>query len=144
MAQDVGMDRATAADTVTGAFIDTDNPADGAQSGPTSAIDFGAVQPLTAAFELKLDCQASCTDYAMLIAVWSHDNTDYPTYDHDNEMNGDIVAIVHCKASTVVIFNGEFDVKARYCKFYLHNESGGTINNSSSALLVWDGFADIA
>lgn len=140
MAQDVGMDWATSGPSVT---LLGSNLSDATLSSATSAVDFGTPTPLAAGFELKLDCQASSDAIAKLIIVWSHDNTDFGVWG-SGQLNGDIVAVVDCVASTVVVHVGEFPIKSRYAKFYLQNDSGGTINSSSTALVLWDGFADIA
>lgn len=139
MAQDGGYDYA-AGPSVT---LLGSNVSDGAISAATSAVDFGAPTPFGCGFELKLDCQTSATDWASLIVVWSHDNTDFGVYSA-TQQNGDRVAVVDCVASTTVVHVGQFPVKARYAKFYLENESGGTINSAGTALVLWDVFADIA
>ncbi len=140
MAQDVGWDYATSGPAVT---LLSSNLSDATISSATSAVDFGTPTPFRCAFELKLDCQASSDATALLIVVWSHDNTDFGIWSTDAN-NGDIVAVVDCDASTVVVHVGAFDVKARYGKFYLQNDSGGTINSASTALVLWDGFVDVA
>jgi len=139
MAQDVGFDRATGGPTVT---LLGGNLTTGSISAATSAVDFGDPQPLNCGFELKLDCQASAIEVATLIVVWSHDNTDFGVW-AVGQANGDIAAIIDCVASTVVPHVGEFPIKARYAKFYLQNDAGGTINSASTALILTDAFGNI-
>lgn len=133
MAQDIGYDFA-AAPTVT---LLSANVSDGALSALTSSIDLGAPSPIKLGYELKLDVQVSGNDYAYLKVYWSHDNTDFTDSSPDN---GEVVAVVDCTASTVCDKVGNFNVRGRYCKFALENQSGGTINSASTALVLTDIF----
>lgn len=136
MAQDIGQDIATTGPTVT---LLGSNLSDATTSAVTSAVDFGTPTPNNIHYEMKLDCQASADDLAFLHIVWSHDNTDF-----SDASNYETVAIADCTASTVTVKSGSFPCRARYAKFYLENQSGGTINSASTALLFWDGFGDFA
>lgn len=130
MAQDLALDY-TAGPSVT---LLGGNLSDATTSSATSAVDFGAAPtPPEAGFELKLDCQTSSDALAYLHVVWSHDNSDY-----SDSSNKETIAVVDCTASTVAIKCGKFTLKARYCKFYLENQSGGTINSASTSLTLWD------
>lgn len=140
MAQDIGFDWATAGPSVT---LLGSNLADGSLSSATSAADFGTPTPLECGFELKLDCQASADLFANLWVVWSFDNSDFGVF-ASGQNNGQLVTSVNCKASTVVVHVGAFPVMARYAKFYLENNTGGTINSASTALALYDGFIDVA
>ena len=71
--------------------------------------------------------------------MWSHDDSDF-----SDVSNAETVVAVICTASTVAKKVGGFAVKARYAKFQLENQSGGTINSSATALLLFDTFGDIA
>ncbi len=133
MAQDIGLDSA-AGPTVT---LLGSNLTDGSTSAATSAVDFGDPQPLEIGYEVKLDCQASADDFAFLKVEWSHDNTDF-----SDASNAETVATIDCTASTVVPKVGSFAVRARHAKFILENQSGGTINSASSALILTDIFGN--
>lgn len=138
MPQDIGFDLGTGGPSVTllGSNLNT-----ATLSALTSAADFGAPTPLETGFELKLDCQASAAGFAYLKAYWSHENTDFSSSDPDN---GEVVAVVQCKASTVVTLVSTFPMRARYAKFALDNQSGGTINSAGTALALTDLFGDQA
>ena len=129
MAQDLTVDFSSGS-TVT---LLGSNLSDGSASAATSAVDFGATAPFGFGFELKLDCQTSSDATATLNIAWSHDNTDFSDSD-----NYDAVTVVQCTASTVVVKCGAYGVYGRYCKFSLQNDSGGTINSASTALVLTD------
>ena len=127
MAQDIGYNFATGP-TVT---LLGSNLADGLSSALTSAVDFGAAPtPVACGAEIKLDCQASGDDFADIEAFWSHDNTDF-----SDTSNPDVIYSTNCTASTVVIAVTTFAIKARYAKFRIKNNSGGTINTSANTTL---------
>lgn len=135
MAQDIGLDSAAGPSvTLLGA-----NLATGGLSAATATVDFGAPQPLEIGYTLKLDAQASATGYVFLKIAWSHNNTDFSSSD-----NTETVASVLCTASTIKTKCGSFALRARYAKFYLQNESGGTINSASTSLALVDLFGDQA
>lgn len=130
MAQDIGYDFATGP-TVT---LLGSNLSDANTSAVTSAVDFGAAPtPFQCGFELKLDCQASSDNAAILLIHWSHDNSDFS--DTSNPVVG---TIADCTASTVAVKVGSFRIQGRYAKFSLQNDSGGTINSASTAVILWD------
>jgi hypothetical protein len=131
MAQDIGYDFA-AGPTVT---LLSSNLTDASSSALTSAVDFGDPTPVAFGYELKLDGQASADGFAFLEAAWSHDNTDF-----SDTSNVEIVATVDCTASTVAVKVGASEIKGQYAKFRLRNESGGTINSASTALVLFDIF----
>lgn len=133
MAQDVGYDFA-AGPTVTLLSADL---VDGAQSALTSAVDFGTPTPIAFGFELILTTLASAVDYCHLEIVWSHDNTDFGDTD-----NVQLVTSVKCTASTDKKIVGSAGVQARYAKFRLNNDSGGSIDGTASntALVLTDVF----
>jgi len=135
MAQDIGLDSAAGPSvTLLGSNVST-----GGTSAATPAVDFGDPQPLEIGYEIKLDAQASATGFAFLKVAWSHDNTDFSDSD-----NLETVASVLCTASTVKVKCGAFALRSRYAKFYLSNESGGTINSASTALVLTDIFGNQA
>ena len=135
MAQDIGFDSAAGPSvTLLGSNLTT-----GGLSAATSAVDYGDPQPLEIGYEIKLDCQASSTGFAFLKVAWSHDNTDFSDSD-----NIETVATIQCSASTVKVKCGSFALRSRYAKFYLSNESGGTINSASTALILTDIFVNQA
>ena len=131
MAQDIGYDFATGP-TVTLLSSDLST---GNSSAFTSAVDFGNPGPLGFGFELILTTQASATGFCSLEIAWSHDNTDF-----SDEDNTELVTAVQCTASTDKKKVGAHTVKARYAKFRLVNESGGTIDGTASntALVLTD------
>ena len=107
----------------------------------TSAVDFGSPGPIAFGFELILTTLTSATAYCHLEIAWSHDNTDFSDTD-----NLETVAAVLCTASTDKKRVGAYPVKARYAKFRLRNESGGSIDGTASntALILTDIFGDVA
>lgn len=137
MAQDTGYDFATGP-TVTLLAADLVN---GAQSAWTTAVDFGSPAPLGFGFELIVTGLASCIDDAALEIAWSHDNSDFSDDD-----NGDVVTVINCLASADAKKVGAYAIKARYAKFRLDNQAGGSIDGTSSntALILSDIFADHA
>jgi hypothetical protein len=131
MAQDIGYDFA-AGPTVT---LLSSNLVDGSSSALTAAVDLGNPTPVGLGMEIKLDAQASADDFADIEVFWSHDNTDF-----SNGANPDIAYSFNCTASTVGIAITTIPVKARYLKFRITNNSGGTINSASTALILTDVF----
>ena len=136
MAQDIGIDRATSGPAAT---LLTATVTDTSTSPASAAVDFGTPTPIKAGYEVKLDCQASSNGLAYLYVVWSHDNSDFS--DASNKVR---VTIIDCTASTISIKCGEMEILARYAKFYLENQSGGSISNTSTTLTFWDVFGDVA
>lgn len=137
MAQDIGHDFATGP-TVT---LLSSDLADGSKSAWTSVVDFGTPTPLGFGFELILTTLASAVDYCSLEVAWSHDNSDFS--DDDNPQH---VVSVLCTASADKKKVGASGVMARYAKFRLNNQSGGSIDGTSSntALILTDIFGDVA
>ena len=137
MAQDVGYDFA-AGPTVTLLSADL---VDGSQSALTAAVDFGAPTPVAVGFELILTTLTSAVDYCHLEVSWSHDNADFSDTD-----NVQLVTSVLCTASTDKKIVGSIGVQARYAKFRLNNDSGGSIDGTASntALILTDVFFDQA
>ena len=111
------------------------NLSTGSAGALSGSVDFGAPTPVGFGFELKLDCQASADAFADVEVVWSHDNTDF-----SDLSNTELVTSVDCTASTTVQKHGAHEVKGRYAKFRLVNETGGTINSAGTALLLFDIF----
>lgn len=138
MAQDLGQDIATGGPSVTFAAADV---SDGTNSGLFGTVDFGSPSPVEIAFEWIQTCAASADGPAALHVHWSHDNSTFSDID-----NGEPIVIMDCAASTDVEKVGSFPCRARYAKFSLHNESGGSLDNtgSNSALTLWDNFGDQA
>ncbi len=134
--QDIGLDLATGGPAVT---LLASNLSTGSVSALTSAVDFGTPTPLECGYEIKLDAQVSAGNYAYLQVAWSHDNTDF-----SDTSNLETVAVIDCTASTVGVKAGTFPVRARYAKFALSNQSGGTINSAGTALILTDVFGDQA
>ncbi len=138
MAQDAGYDFATGP-TVT---LLTDDLTNGNPSTLTAAVDFGAAPtPIMFGWELILTTLASCTNMVYLQIAWSHDNTDFSDTD-----NLELVTAVKCTASTDKKKVGAYPVLGRYAKFRLDNQSGGTIDGTSSntALVLTDISVDFA
>lgn len=108
---------------------------DGNSSALTSSVDFGATAPVEFGYELILTTQASATSFAFLEVAWSHDNTDFSDTD-----NLEVITAVKCTASTDKKKVGKYPVMARYAQFRIRNESGGTIDGTSSntALVLTD------
>jgi hypothetical protein len=137
MAQDLGHDFA-AGPTVT---LLSSDLTDGSQSAWTSAVDFGAPTPVGFGFELILTAMTGSAGAVGLEVAWSHDNSDFSDDD-----NGQLVTTVTTTASTDKKKVGASAVMARYAKFRLDNQSGGSIDGTSSntALLLHDIFGDQA
>lgn len=135
MAQDIGLDSA-AGPTVT---LLGSNLTTGSQSALTSSVDFGTPSPLEMGFEIKLDSQASSAAFAHIQVAWSHDDTDF-----SDTSNLETFASIDCTASTVGVKVGSFAIKARYAKFRIDNQSGGTINSASTAMILTDIFGNVA
>lgn len=108
---------------------------DGSQSAFTTAVDFGNPAPLGFGFELILTTLTGATSYCHLEIAWSHDNTDFSDTD-----NLELVTSVLCTASADKKRVGSYPIKARYAKFRLNNQSGGTIDGTASntALVLTD------
>lgn len=137
MAQDNGQDFASGP-SVTLLSADV---SDGNTSTFTSAVDFGNPAPWGFGFELILTCAASADDWCSLEVAWSHDNSTFSDGD-----NAETVVSVDCTASSDVESVGAYPVRARYAKFRLNNESGGTIDGTASntALVLTDIYGDLA
>lgn len=135
MAQDIRLSFATQ----TGVTLLGSNLASASQSALTATVDFGDPAPLMFGFELRLDAQTGCVNMAHLEMAWSHDNTDFT--DTDNLM---LVTSVKCTASAIKKKIGAFPLLARYGKFRLNNQSGGTINSASTGLDLWKIAGDFA
>lgn len=136
MAQDSGQDFASGpAVTLLSADL-----TDGNQSAWTLAVDFGNPAPWGFGYELTLTCGTSASDKCGLQVAWSHDNVKFSDGD-----NAELVAAVDCAASSDVEKVGSYPVRARYAKFRLDNEAGGTIDGTSSntALVLTDIFGDL-
>ena len=135
MAQDLGYDFAVGP-TVTLLSADL---ATGSQSALTATVDFGNPGPLMFGWELILTTLASATGYCFLEVAWSHDNTDFSDTDNMETVTG-----VKCTASTDKKKIGSFPVRARYAKFRLNNQSGGSIDGTASntALVLTDIFGN--
>lgn len=135
MPQDTGYDFA-AGPTVTLLSADL---LDGNQSPWTAAVDFGAPTPLGFGYEIILAGLVSADGDCALEVAWSHDNSDFS----DND-NGQIIDIVDCTASADAKKVGASVIKARYAKFRLDNQAGGSIDGTASntALVLWDIFAN--
>ena len=137
MAQDIGYDFA-AGPTVT---LLTSDLTDGSASAFTSAVDFGAPTPLGFGFELILTTLTSSAGPVALEIAWSHDNSDFSDGD-----NTEVVTVVTTTASSDKTKAGNYPIRARYAKFRLVNESGGSIDGTASntAVLLHDIFNDVA
>lgn len=137
MAQDIGYDFATGP-TVT--LISSD-VSDGAASALTSSVDFGSPTPIAFGFELILTTLTGATGICSLEIAWSQDDTDF-----SDTSNLELVVPVDCTASTDVKVCGSYPISARYAKFRLNNDSGGSIDGTASntALVMWDIFVDQA
>lgn len=130
MAQDILLDFAAGptAPDILSANLATSNA-----SALTTSVDWGATAPAEFGFEIKLSTAASADAYCYLEVAWSHDDTDF-----SDTSNLDTVFAVKCTASSTVIAVGSYPVKARYCKFRLDNQSGGTVNDTGTALVLTD------
>lgn len=136
MAQDLGQDIATAGPAVT---VPTADLTDGSTSAATAAVDFGTPTPNRIAYEWIQTTLASSAGPVFLKAAWSHDNTDFSDAD-----NYEIIATMITTASTDKKKVGDFPCRARYAKFVWENQSGGSLDftTSNSALNLWDNFGD--
>lgn len=137
MAQDYGYDSATSGTSIS-AFLGS-NTSDGSTAGPSTTADFGNPTALKCAYECILNARAGASAYAYLKVAWSHDNTDF-----SDASNLETIGVIDCTSLTSSVGVGVFMVRARYAKFYLENQSGGTINNAGSTLALWDVFSDLA
>lgn len=131
MAQDIMYDF-SAGPSVT---LLTSDLTDGSQSALTAAVDFGNPAPIGFGFKLILTTLTGTTSYCHLEIAWSNDNTDFSDTD-----NLELVTSVLCTASTDKKRVGSYPIKARYAKFRLNNQSGGTIDGTASntALVLTD------
>lgn len=143
MAQDIQLDFATAGPNVVMPTADvTDGNASPVFGGAAAVgLDLGAITPFEVAFEWIQTTLASCVDFCHLGAMWSHDNSDFGDSD-----NYEIVATIQCTASTDKKACGTFEVKGRYLKFIIINESGGSLDftSSNSDITLWDVAGDQA
>lgn len=123
MAQDILYDfSAGPSVTLMSADVTTGNA-----SALTAAVDFGNPSPIGFGFELILTCLTGTTGTATLQIAWSHDNTDF-----SGLINLDDVTVIQCAASSDVKRVGAMAIKARYAKFRVQNDSGGTIDGTAS------------
>jgi len=138
MAQDIGLDLATGGPSVT---MPTADVTDGAVSTLIGSVDFGTPTPLEIAYEWIQTALASATGPAYLQVMWSHDDSDF-----SDTSNYETVAVITCTASGDAKLCGSFPARARYAKFQIQNESGGTLDftTSNSAISLWDLFGDQA
>jgi len=135
MAQDLGLDFA-AGPTVT---LLSSDLTDGSQSAFTATVDFGNPAPIAFGHELILTTLTGTTGPVTLQVAWSHDNSDFS--DANNVQN---VVTATMAASTDNEAVGSSAVMAQYAKFRLDNQSGGTVDGTSSntALILTDIFGD--
>ncbi len=133
MAQDIGYDFA-AGPAITLMSSDlTDTNA----STLTAAVDLGSPTPVGVGYELIITGLTSADGFAFLELAWSHDNSDF-----SDLSNLERVATIDCVASADAKKVGAFEVKARYVKFRIQNETGGSIDGTSSntAVILTDAF----
>lgn len=145
MAQDLGQDIDTApTDSV---IMPTSDVTDGNNTGlfgttAVAGIDLGAApQPLRIAYNWQQTTLTSAVGPAFLYVHWSLEDTDYSDID-----NGELIGVMDCAASTDVELIGDFPVKGRYFKLSIVNESGGTLDftSSNSAIALKENFGDQA
>lgn len=138
MPQDIGLDIETGGPSVT---VPTSDLTDGSTSALFGTVDFGTPTPLEIAFEWIQSALASATGPAFLQIMWSHDDSDFSDVN-----NYETVAVITCTASGDAKLSGSFPTRARYAKFQIENQSGGTLDftASNSALALWDLFGDQA
>jgi hypothetical protein len=136
MAQDSGLDF-SAGPSVT--LLSSDLTT-GSSSAWTSAVDFGTPTPFGMGYLITLTTLTSATGKAVVEVAWSHDNTAFSDSD-----NSQIVDIIQCTASTDKTKAGTIALKARYAKFRIVNNSGGTIDGTASntSLTLYDLFGDL-
>ncbi len=137
MTQDIGYDFA-AGPTVT---LLSSDLTDGSKSAWSSSVDFGDPTAVGFGWELILTTLTSAIAFCALEIAWSHDNSDFG--DDDNAMQ---ITSVLCTASADKKKVGSSAIQARYAKFRLNNNSGGSIDGTSSntALILFDLFFDQA
>lgn len=136
MAQDIGLDLATGGPTVTMPTVDV---TDGNTSTLIGSLDFGTPTPLEIGFEWIQTTLASAVDFAYLQVLWSHDDS---TFSDVN--NFETVGVMQSTASTDVPLVGTFPCRARFAKFQIENQTGGTLDftASNSAIVLTDLFGD--
>lgn len=138
MAQDIGQDIATSGPSVT---MPTSDVTDGSNTGLFGSVDFGTPTPIEIAYEWIQTTLTSADGPIFLYVHWSHDNSTFSDID-----NGELIAVMDSTASTDVEDCGSFPCRARYAQFSIHNESGGSLDftSSNSAITLWDNFFDQA
>ena len=135
MAQDQGYDFAAGPSvTLLSADVTTGN-----SSSLTSAVDFGTPTPVGFGYELIITAGAGAIGSVSLEVVWSHDNTDF-----SDTNNTQYIDSITCTASGDAKKVGATAIKARYAKFRITNNSGGTVDGTASntALVLTDIFFD--
>lgn len=137
MAQDVGYDFDTGP-TVT--LISSDVTT-GSASALTATVDFGTPTPVAFGYEWILTTLASADGPVSLEVAWSHDNSDF-----SDTNNVELVDVMTVAASTDNKKCNSAAIKARYGKFRIKNDSGGSVDGtaSNSALVLFDVFYDYA
>lgn len=138
MAQDIGLDTATEGPAVT---MPTSDVTTTNVSTLSAILDFGSPTPIEIGYDWIQTTLTSCIDFAYLRFFWSHDGTN--TSDIDNP---DVIATLQCTASADKRLVGTFSTRARYAKFDILNQSGGTLDftSSNSDLTLYDVFGNQA
>ncbi len=124
MVQDTGLDFAAGPTAPT---LLSSDLADGSKSAWTASVNFGAPTPLGFGWELVLTTLTGCVNFCGLEVAWSHDNSTFS--DDDNPQQ---ITSVKCTASTDKQKVSSSAVMAQYAKFRLNNNSGGSIDGTSS------------
>lgn len=137
MAQDTGQDFASGPSVT----LLSSDVSDGAASAFTATVDFGTPSPWGFGYEVILTCGTGANGICNLEIAWSHDNSTFTDGD-----NAETVAAIQCSASSDVEKVGAYPIKARYAKFRLNNDAGGSIDGTASNtdLTLWDIFGDLA
>jgi hypothetical protein len=140
MAQDFSLDHSAA----TSFTISLNSLADGADV-TSSSIDLGATSEVAFLLEIVLDGGASSTGNCEIYLQWSGDDSKFPTVKADeSDPNDQFIDIIRMDTTTEVVWTDRMEVKGRYVKVRIWNQSGDSLAASGNTAKIYPIHGDIA
>jgi hypothetical protein len=128
MAEDLRINMATANPFVVTAWNGNAN----AFGEACTKEDLGNPMPFELTIKLEITGIATGTGNVDLYAMWSDDDTDYPTT-AEGTMNLSAIGSMKLNGTTLTRKFFSLPVRARYLNLYLYNDSGKTLGASGNA-----------
>ncbi len=142
MAQDLGLDHAAGPSGPS--LLDAGDIVDGDVGDWSATVDWSAVSPIEFGWILILTTLTGCVDWAYLQVRWNSEDTNWGDYDAaENQYN---IGSIQCAASDDIKHSGSHRIRMRYAQYRIANESGGSIDvtSSNTAIAFTDIFGDQA